>query len=185
MKYLKLLALLLVSAGIVNFSFAGPVGKPEIPPPKNKKFDPDRFKPNRFNPGHTTPNLKLKPNLVVRTIAWRGEFCNMSKCYQELKKLRINKATCAIYVRIMNTGLRNAGPFRVSLRYTRWDGTPVTKVKLVSGLLKGGMAKSKLVTFTNIGYYRINKPFIAKVDSANQIAETNEGDNVRMRVFNH
>ena len=128
---------------------------------------------------------KLKPNLVVKDIGWSGEFCNLSHCYKVLRQFGINIATCAISVRVMNTGLRNASHVRVRLVYTNGHGVKVTRYQQVRFVAAGGFVKSVLVKFNNIGSYKIHRPFIATVDPQNSIAETNESDNTRLKTFHN
>ena len=130
------------------------------------------------------PVLKLKANLKVADIGWSGEFCNMSNCYKALQQFRINKATCALSVRIMNNGAIAASNFKVRLVYTNGYGNKVVKYKHVALQKAGGFGTSQLIKFNNIGSYKINRPFVVTVDSGKTVPETNEADNTRSRTFN-
>ncbi len=114
---------------------------------------------------------------LTTDIRWKNEFC-MPTCAKIARDLKIADATCAISVRIRNTGdTAVTGSFRIRLDWTDYDGTTDSRVKIVNGL---GVNQTKYVKITavDIGYYRTGRPFTITVDDHNTIRETNESDNV-------
>jgi hypothetical protein len=138
------------------------------------------------SPAHvfTKPTLGTNPPATTKrganlttNIEWDDEFC-MPTCPKIARDLKIADATCAISVRIRNTGDTAAtGSFRIRLDWTDHDGTTDSRVKIVNGV---GINQTKYVKITaeDIGYYRIGRPFTVTVDDHNQVRETNENDNV-------
>ena len=127
--------------------------------------------------GANLPATTKRGANLTTDIQWDGEFC-MPTCPKIARDLKIADATCAISVRIRNTGDTAAtGSFRIRLDWTDHDGTTDSRVKIVNGV---GVNQTKYVKITDedIGYYRIGRPFTVTVDDHNQVRETNESDNV-------
>lgn len=129
--------------------------------------------------------VTAKANLVIHGISWDKEICTQT-CPQVKQDLKINKVNCNFRVRVANVGNKNTGLFAVRIRYTHWNGTSVIqKVKwLGTGLAaKGAGTWVKDVIFTNIGYYRSDKPFKVTVDWGNKVPESNESDNNKSQLM--
>ncbi|HKK06235.1 MAG: CARDB domain-containing protein [Gammaproteobacteria bacterium] len=163
-KLIRSLLFVLATALAVPFASAGPsVSTP--------------MKPLKMAPPKTT----AKPNLVIDAVRWSGEFCGLYGCKaaEDIKHdLQVNKATCALKVRVRNKGGAAAGAFQVQLLYTHWKGRALLqKVKGVGGGLAAGAVTEVVFPAADIGYYYTGAPFKAKVDYRNQVSESNEDDN--------
>lgn len=131
------------------------------------------------------PPIKTKANLVIHAVGWNHENC-LSTCLQVQRDLKINKAGCGIKVRVANEGNKATGVFSVQLLYTHWKGTTV--VQKIKHLGTGLKAKNqgqwvKDIVFNDIGYYRVDKPFIVTVDFGNKVPESNESDNKKSIIL--
>ena len=77
----------------------------------------DRFNRTQTNRNRVINSPRFLPNLQVSSISWGGEFCNLTPCAKDLKRIGLNKATCPIVVRVMNTGRMRSRLVMVSLTY--------------------------------------------------------------------
>lgn len=136
-------------------------------------------------PQITTPR---SINLVVEIFAWAGNICGLHGCPQllQLKQdLNIDNATCPLLARIVNHGNQDSASFLVEISFTNAEGKISRQTIVVPKLTAKNNSDSWFhdVTFTNIGYYRTDKPFTIVVDPTGNVNETDETDNRKTKFL--
>jgi len=177
MKRISLLSL----AGILIATSAPALAGPTLQAPQIN------LQPQRKLKG-PTPQLNLKPDLVIQNMGFSQEFCT-DQCSdtwaRELRVYRIKVQQCQWQVTVKNIGNATSKPGQVSLTYTTIAGP--AHVHGAMPAIRPGQAKNVLVPFSNRGfrywYYDFNLPFKAKADSTNTSRESNEGNNTKRQMM--
>lgn len=159
---------------------------PGKPPGKPQHSGPAT--PMHLTALQTNENLRMKlpkgkPNLVITTLGWRGEFCGIN-CSEVREDLKIDKSRCPLFITVKNNGNANAGNFIVEVQYTDWKGNPARRAKTINSLNAGQSKSIEFTGSTAVDYYRYDKPFKAFADKTNNIAESNENDNTKTVTLN-
>ena len=128
-------------------------------------------------------------NLTIEVFDWAGNLCGLHGCpplLQLKQDLNIDKATCPLLVRVANHGNADSTSFLVEISFTGADGKisrQATVVPKLSGRNSGDLWYRD-VTFTEIGYFRTDKPFTIVVDPTGNIVETDKTDNRQTKLLN-
>ena len=128
-------------------------------------------------------NPMLKPNLIISSIGLNNETC-AEICPQVLRDLRINMPCSPVSVVIKNIGRADiTEEFSIKLSYTNTQGMTINKTQVVNGLGAGrvGVAvfDDNAIQNNVVAWYKIDRPFIAVVDTYNRVNESNEADNTK------
>lgn len=148
------------------------------------QLNPQLVKPGlKQIPGKVTPQLQLKPDLVIERMGYTNEFC-VSTCDQwsrELSAERITAESCAWNVTVKNIGSATSSPGKVQVEYDSLGGN----VRLLGNMpsIRPGQMANVVVPFNNSRmsylYRKIHSPFNARADSTNSTVESNEGNNTK------
>ena len=150
-------------------------------------IDPSVIKPGISQPGKVpgpTPQLRLKPDLIVQSVGYSAEFCE-SNCSdqwtRELGVTRMSAETCHFVVGVKNIGNATSRAGKVRVQYD----SLTTVIQLTGNMpaIRAGQTKSITVPINNARpvylYRKFRAPIIATADSTNTSAETNERNNTK------
>jgi len=121
---------------------------------------------------------KLGANLKILSFSWGDEVCARS-CPELTRTTGFDLPTCDLEFRVTNTGDVASGNFSVTLLRTTISGTDTPLQINASGIytLAAHETKTFKISPGSLGVYKVGRLFTLKVDSLNEIAETNENDN--------
>ena len=158
----------------------------------NSHAEPPRIQSGAMKPNqkilpafqNRAPKLNLKADLVIQDMGYSGEFCTTSCSDQWKRELgveRISRERCSWQMTVKNIGSANSRTGKVELRYDSLDG----QVKLTANIpaIRAGHTTNVVLSFNSSRvthlYRKLNLPFMAKVDSTNTTAESDERNNTK------
>lgn len=166
-----------VIAGLALAAFG--TGQAQI----QQQIDPNKARQMQSGPQkHPTPQLQLKPDLIVHSMGMSQEFC-LEGCgdtwTRELQVNRLPAERCYWQATIKNIGAGPAVAGKVRVEYQSLAGP----IRLMADMpaLRPGEAKVVVVPFNNARpknlYWLFNTPFVGTADATNSNAESNESNN--------
>lgn len=175
MSYRKTFAALAAAFALLVLA-DGVLAQPQINPNQAKPYP--GFQPK------VTPQLQLKPDLIIQSMGFSQEFC-LDGCGdlwpRELQVMRIAAERCAWQVTVKNQGNGGSRAGKVQVRYDSIAG-PITLVADMPAIRAGQFARV-VVPFNNARprnlYWNFNTSFHAMADATNTSQESNEGNNTQ------